>query len=409
MAKKKKKKRIGATLVPFLFYPTMPNLRYSAANTSRVNKKNPISPIKKHKTQLKKILTQQERYKQNLKKNELSPSPNITKTKEDEKLVIENYDVQLDFQLSSNDDILVAIDTILENQWAESTFLHSRFYSNEIVEKTNPKENLLFLLSGLSMETKAEIIKYRKAFLSEGLVTLNQLYSIYDHQGQTFVDRSLEIKIRQGKLKKFIITNASPIISRSPQKWQSGKTTYGFENAEVIAKTQDYLNLIKRDITKLENSDDDFLLSSLKKFHTFVENNPTSLFIGENELLNKKELSSLVRLGYVTLTSNHLNEIESHHYSISYPNCGTFLKLINSGRSWLVKLLTKTKFKQILEESLFNKWEGLNSQGTNKMNNFRKPFYGYDLHWILADSLGAGIIEVFNTPVGRGWQLTGKL
>ena len=40
------------------------------------------------------------------------------------------------------------------------------------------------------------------------------------------------------------------------------------------------------------------------------------------------------------------------------------------------------------------------------MNNFRSPFYGYDLNWVLADALGAGVVEVFNTPVGRGWRLT---
>ena len=106
-----------------------------------------------------------------------------------------------------------------------------------------------------------------------------------------------------------------------------------------------------------------------------------------------------------------MNEIESHQYSISYPNCGTYLKLINAGRSWLVKSLNKCKYKELLEEHLFNRWEGLNTSfnGTSKMNNFRSPFYGYDLFWILADALGAGVIEVFNTPVGRGWRLTGKV
>lgn len=400
------------------------NPRSTASNSSRVGKRPAISPIKKHKNTLKKLLPSQAKYMQNLKqKSSLSPSPNITPSKnaEEQKLVVESYNVELDFQLSQKEDIIIAINTVLENQWSESTLLHNRFHSNEVIKNSNTSDELLFLLRGISMALKAETIKYRRAYLSHGLITINQLYSIYEHQGNTFVDRNLEMRIREGKVRKFIITNASPIILRSPQKFQKGKVTYGFENAEVVVKTESYFQLVDRDIKNLEKSLSEITntqeksfkqlqTESLKKFSQFIRSNHTALFINSNEELSNKALSSLVSLGYITLTSNHLNEIESHQYSISYPNCGTFLKLINAGRSWLVKTLSKSSYKEILEEHLFNKWEGTNNvQDTSKMTNFKKPFYGYDLYWILADALGAGVIEVFNTPVGRGWKLTGKL
>lgn len=402
------------------------NLKYSAANSSRITKRTiNTSPVKQAQKDLKKYLPSQTKYLQNLKnKKTLSPSPQISQAKQDEvPLTVQDYNVQLDYQLSKNDDILIAIDTILGNQWSESTTLHSRFHTRQEVQNSRNNEDLLFLLPGLSMKVKADIIKYRTSQLPHGLITMNQLYSIYEHQGNTFVDRNLEMRIREGKLRKFIITNASPIILRSPQKFQHGKVTYGYENVEVIVKSENYLNRIQNEIQRLkkeinlqeslanEKANKEYLCECLQKFLKFVTDRPTALFIDNNQGMDNQELSKLVSLGYITLTSNHLNEIESHQYSISYPNCGSYLKLINAGRSWLVKTLSKCKYKELLEEHIFNKWEGLNTSfnGTSKMTNFRSPFYGYDLYWILADGLGAGVIEVFNTPVGRGWRLTGKV
>lgn len=411
------------------------SLRFTAAKTSVINKRSGSSAL----NPLKKLLPSQAKYQQNnnkrlQKKNAYSLSnppplkPGNGKGSGDENpLQVLDYNVQLDYQLSKKENILVAIDTIVSNQWSESSTLQSRYHSIE-VKKSSTAEELVFLLSGLSMQTKAEIIKYRTDQLPKGLVTVNQLYSIYEKLGHTFVDRSLELKIREGKLKKFVITNASPVILRSPQKFQSGKVTYGFENVDLVVEMDNYLNHLQaaKDVqTDQEN------VKTLEKFTEFVKNNPTELFVSAglkgnmDTDLNAGDLSKLVNFGYVTLTSNHLNEIESHQYAISYPNCGSYLKLVNAGRSWLVKLLSKAKFKEILEDRLWDKWEGNSNSNNNsfnnsnnnsfngksnlKMSNFRKPYYGFELNWILADALGAGVVEVFSTPVGRGWRLTGKI
>lgn len=390
----------------------MSNLQYSAAKSSRITKRSlNVSPIKKL---LKSPLGHVNRLIKS--KSEKQPPP---KTKE--QLVVTDYNVQLDYQLSKNDDVMDAVNFILGNQWAESTVLHSRYHSIAYKrEMKHDMEALVFLLKGLSLTVKAEVIKYRLTQLPTGLITTSQLYSIYEHQGHTFVDRSVEIKIRQGKLRKFVISNASPVILRSVNKYQHGKVTYGFENMEIIAKADVYIQLVKNEIKNMEQelkscgsqaetARKQVQFDGLNKYLQFVINNPTALYINNDDKFSKDELSNLLSVGLVTLTSNHLNEIESHQYSISYPACGTFLKLINAGRVWLVKLLSKASYKESLEEQLFNKWESFNLNGDSKMNNFRKPFYGYDLNWVLADALGAGVIEVFNTPVGRGWRLTGKV
>ncbi|KAG7663140.1 uncharacterized protein J8A68_003318 [[Candida] subhashii] len=406
---------------------TPPKLQYSAAKTSSISKRSSpsSSPIKKFQRSIKKILPSQKLYSQALATKTSKPSSSSSSSSPD-KLEIVDYNVELDYQLCRNEDIMVAIDTILNNRWSESTSLHNHYHTrDEIIAAQGNMEELIMNLKGLGMGPKVDILKYRTHQLPKGLITTSLLYSIYENRGNTFVDRILETKIRQGEIRKFVITNASPVISRSNTSGQrNNRVTYGFENVEVVVKAEMYLNQIRNSQLELAPelaASNDIVDpkrggnrgSSLKKFEEYVIKNPTALFINIGDEgdggFNNEELSHLVSLGFVTLTSNHLNEIESHQYSISYPNCGTYLKLVNAGRVWLVKLLSKPKYKEMLEEQIVKKWEGTTLQGDSKMNNFRKPFYGYDLNWVLADSHGSGIVEVFNTPVGRGWRLTGKV
>ncbi|CCG25979.1 hypothetical protein CORT_0C06060 [Candida orthopsilosis Co 90-125] len=378
-------------------------LQYSAAKTSSVSKnRSPSkSPIKKFQRDAKKLLPSQKVYKNNLSKAKPSSPPESPSKSATEKLQVQDYNVQLDYQLSSRDDVVVAVDTILSNRWSESTQLHDHYKTRDLA---GTEEERVFQIKGQSSTSKAELIKYRHA-LPQGLITITQLYAIFHAQGPTFVDKSLELNIRRGILRKFIISNASPVISRSLHQFQSKKVTYGFEDIEVVAKVDCYHKLIEKCI--VESYDKGVSKQAISKFYEFIKSHPTQMFISTSDF-NNEEVSNLVQLGYITLTSNHFNEIE-HNYVISYPGCGAYLKLVNEGRTWLVKTLNKIKHKEALEEELFKKWSGINFEGVLKLNNFRKPFYGYDLHWVLADALGSGIVEVFNTPVGRGWQLTGKI
>ena len=375
-------------------------LQYSAAKTSNVSKSRlpSKSPIKKFQRDTKKLLPSQREYKKKLATS-CSSSPQATKG-ETEKLPVQDYNVQLDYQLSSNDDVVVAVDTILSNRWSESSELHNRYKRN--FEGTEEKS--IFCMKGISPTAKATLVKYRLG-LPRGLITTTQLYAIFHNQGPTFVDKSLELAIRRGDLRKFVISNASPVILRSLNKFQLKKVTYGFEDIEVVAKVCYYHELIESLITGKD--DESPIKQALSKFYQFIKSHPTEMFISTSDFTDE-EVLNLVQYGFITLTSNHFNEIEQN-YSISYPGCGTYIKLVNEGRTWLVKTLNKNKHKEGLEEQLFQKWLGATPEGDLKLYNFRKPFYGYDLHWVLADALGGGIVEVFNTPVGRGWRLTGKV
>lgn len=391
-------------------------LQYSPAKSSKFSKR-PLSksPIKSFQKDVRKILLPSTKVYKDAVSNQKLQSPT---TLEDNKLTVKDYKVRLDYQQFSGKDIMVAIDTILNNKWAESTQLHNRYPT-----KLGTMEERIFGLRGLSNALKTDILKFRRNF-PMGLVTTTQLYSIFLNESNTFVDKSLESHIRSGKLKKIVISNAAPIILRSVNKFQLGKVTYGFENVELVVKSDSYFLVISgmRDLLeeKLKNnqlsgalrSKKQSSISSLDKFMKYLKEHPTVLYIShsaDNGGFTAEEITYLVNSGFVTLASNHLIEIETNVYSISYPGCGAYLKLVNSGRSWLVKVLGKNKHKELLEDQIISKWEGVNATGESKMNNFRSPFYGYDLNWVLADALGAGVVEVFNTPVGRGWRLTGKI
>lgn len=391
-------------------------LQYSPAKSSKFSKR-PLSksPIKSFQKDVRKILLPSTKVYKDAVSNQKLQSPT---TLEDNKLTVKDYKVKLDYQQFSGKDIMVAIDTILNNKWAESTQLHNRYPT-----KLGTMEERIFGLRGLSNALKTDILKFRRNF-PMGLVTTTQLYSIFLNESNTFVDKSLESHIRSGKLKKIVISNAAPIILRSVNKFQLGKVTYGFENVELVVKSDSYFLVISgmRDLLEEElknnqlsgalRSKKQSSISSLDKFMKYLKEHPTVLYIShsaDNGGFTAEEITYLVNSGFVTLASNHLIEIETNVYSISYPGCGAYLKLVNSGRSWLVKVLGKNKHKELLEDQIISKWEGVNATGESKMNNFRSPFYGYDLNWVLADALGAGVVEVFNTPVGRGWRLTGKI
>ena len=402
-------------------------LQYSAARTSIALKRSPTkSPIKKFQREAKKLLPSQRLYQQNrLAKSSvpsLSPSPSSLEShasqssqspqspqspsrsrKPIEKLVVSDYNVELDYQLSKDDDIKIAIDIINLNRWSESTELHDKQKLRHL--EGNTTEEVIFQIKGLSLTSKAELVKFRLSF-PRGIVTINQLYSIFSAQGNTFVDKQVELNVRQGLLRKFVLNNASPVILRSINRHQMRKVTYGYENVELLVKTEDYYkNLIN--IVESTDKENEKLRLTMSKFLNLAKSSPLQMFISTS-LFDDYEVSTLIQMGYLTLTTN-CSSSEEAQLEISYPGCGRFLRLINEGRMWLVGTLNRNTHKEMLEDELFRKWMGVSLEGDLKLNNFKKPFYGYDLHWVLADAFGGGIVEVFNTLVGRGWRLTGKI
>jgi hypothetical protein len=106
-------------------------------------------------------------------------------------------------------------------------------------------------------------------------------------------------------------------------------------------------------------------------------------------------------------------------FSLALPSTGSFLKLVANARAHLVSLLGKTKFKEAPESILRQRWDGgiaaddAQSAARRNRGEFAgvlpgrtrkwKQFYGISFDWILAECVGAGLVEVFDTrSIGRG-------
>lgn len=109
-------------------------------------------------------------------------------------------------------------------------------------------------------------------------------------------------------------------------------------------------------------------------------------------------------------------------FQISLPNTGPYLRLLTAARSHLISLLHKSRFKEMPLYLLHERWDGgiASDDAATKAKKYRgeftgvlpartrkwKQFYGLNFEWVLAECLGAGLLELFETgSVGRAARL----
>lgn len=120
--------------------------------------------------------------------------------------------------------------------------------------------------------------------------------------------------------------------------------------------------------------------------------------------------------GFAGLKAPANSDTKAANLKLSMPNTGSYLKLVEGARSHLLGLLSKSKYNEAPLYLLKERWNGgvstKNPYGRSK-DPFRlivpaktrkwKDFYGLNFDWVLAECLGGGLIEVFNTrSVGLG-------
>ena len=120
--------------------------------------------------------------------------------------------------------------------------------------------------------------------------------------------------------------------------------------------------------------------------------------------------------------TSHVAESRQEFY-LALPNAGLYLKLLAAGRSHLMSLLLKTKYRELPVYLLRERWDGgiAGDDPASKAKKYRgefagvlpgrtrkwKQFSGLAFDWVLAECLGAGLIEVFETgSVGRAVRAT---
>ena len=107
---------------------------------------------------------------------------------------------------------------------------------------------------------------------------------------------------------------------------------------------------------------------------------------------------------------------------VALPNTGPYLRLLAAARSHLVSLILRCKYREIPIYLLHERWDGgiSGDDPAAKAKRYRgefagilpnrtrkwKQFYGLRFHWVLAECLGAGLVEQFETgSVGRAVRI----
>lgn len=122
-------------------------------------------------------------------------------------------------------------------------------------------------------------------------------------------------------------------------------------------------------------------------------------------------------ISQVTEQTSH-SIVSERKFQLALPNTGLYMKLLVASRSHLMSLLLKTKYRELPVYLLRERWDGgvAGDNAATQAKKYRgeftgvlpgrtrkwKQFYGLSFEWALAECLGAGLIEVFETrSVGR--------
>lgn len=206
------------------------------------------------------------------------------------------------------------------------------------------------------------------------LVVVDQLYCILPpHTGsETYIDQSIQQLITGQKIKMIDLNNEN------------------FRYRLAIL-TEDFVKVAEASI------DDK---SSLTHFTKLLEDYPNLLQIDSSLLAHYKlDPTKLIRSGFLTFSRQRSSGGHSV-YNISLPNLGPFLKIMNVGIRFVCHVCLLYHQNQVLEKHLAEKY----TRNTLVYRRMR----GLNLTWLLSVMVGSGLLECFNTPVGRVYHMTGK-
>lgn len=107
--------------------------------------------------------------------------------------------------------------------------------------------------------------------------------------------------------------------------------------------------------------------------------------------------------------------------SLAIPGNGAFIKLVSSALDQLTAILSRCAYREAPEALLREKWDGgvvrdAQEEARRSRGEFSgilpgrtrkwKTFHGLNFDWLLAEAVGSGLVEVFQTrTVGRGVRL----
>ncbi|KAK7206671.1 serine-threonine protein kinase 19 [Myxozyma melibiosi] len=221
----------------------------------------------------------------------------------------------------------------------------------------------------------ADLLRFRKTI--PPIVMVSHLHALFPHN-PTFIDRELQRVVEAGKIRRINVNmNAGDMVIESK-----------------------YYFRILRDRKTAVAAEDESAAEIFEKFEKLLRQKPavtaiTSDFLAEFQISEEAGIRHLLNTGFLVLAG------APGVYQISVPNVGSFLKIVFRTRKWVVNLLQKTKFGEMVEKVIRERWEA-------GVKNRWREFRGVKFSWVMMECKGGGWCEPFETPTGRGWRLTGK-
>jgi hypothetical protein len=207
----------------------------------------------------------------------------------------------------------------------------------------------------LNTDFQEHISKFRNTVPK--VVSKAQLYSL-------FVDRQSHVDYQLEKL-----------VSQCDIKMLEGG---------LAIRTCQYVELINDQI--IANADNEDTVSVLEKMRDWTQTT-TDIIISKKSLaeyFSVDQMTKLVTMGYYSLIPGDLENM-----ALSIPRVGFIVRLQQLCKTYIVRTLNSTKWKEMKESELTEKW---------LKNKARfKDFKGLSLNWCLHHLLGQGVIEVFQT------------
>ncbi|KAG8525400.1 uncharacterized protein KY384_009044 [Bacidia gigantensis] len=144
--------------------------------------------------------------------------------------------------------------------------------------------------------------------------------------------------------------------------------------------------------------------------------------VGGEDAIHNAGGRSGFRQMHLSKEKESLEQNQGSSLQRSLPGMGPYLKLVTAARSHLISLIEKAKFRELPLYLLRERWEGHISADDHaaKSKKYRgefagvlpartrkwKQFNGLAFDWVLAECLGAGLIEIFETgSVGHAARL----
>lgn len=191
-------------------------------------------------------------------------------------------------------------------------------------------------------------------------ISINQLYGVFPTT-TTKVDQNLNKSAAEGVVR---------IISVNM-----------FDTSDLVLLSSEFNTML--DIHALPN---------LKKL---CLSEPEARYFTDSQLENAEvEVEEAISAGFLVQHIDHLNAKQ-----LTIPDQGRLLKFMRECQELVKKIIVQNnkKFKEIPEYVLVDKFVNNKKYWTH--------FNGISIESVLYDCIGAGVVDGFNTPIGRGWKL----